>query len=193
MKRTLLRTLLIFTITQASLVFAQDAPPAPGVAAQTNPLSAHTRMLYQGAQKILLRTAETMPEANYAFKPADTVRTFGQIIGHVADAQYLFCSAVRGEKNPALKIEKTVSSKVNLIAALKESFAYCNKAYDALTDATASQSLPFMGSDMPRLGVLTINQVHTIEHYGNLVTYLRIKNIVPPTSEPEFMKSLRSE
>ena len=150
-----------------------------------NPLSAYTRHVYDGVQKVVLRSAEKMPEENYTFKPAETVRSYGQILGHIADAQYLFCSVALGEKNPAPKVEQTKTSKADLIAALNDAFAYCNKAYDAMTDATASQTLSLFGKDAPRLGVLSVNTMHSVEHYGNLVTYMRIKNIVPPTSEQQ--------
>ena len=128
-----------------------------------------------------------MPEENYNFKPTDAVRSFGQIVGHVADAQYIFCSIVLGEKNPAPKIEQTKTSKADLIAALKDAFANCDKAYNGMTDASATQMVTLFGGDTPKLGVLTVNNMHTVEHYGNLVTYMRLKNIVPPTSEPGFM------
>ena len=98
-----------------------------------NPLSAYTKHVYDGVQSVLLRSAEKMPEENYSFKPADTVRSYGQILGHIADAQYLFCSVALGEKNPGLKIEQTKTSKADLIAALKDAFAYCNKAYDSMS------------------------------------------------------------
>lgn len=153
---------------------------------QENPYSTFTKGAYAPIQMILLRTAEKMPEENYKFKPADTVRSFGQIIGHVADAQYLFCSVALGEKNPAPNIEESKSSKADLIAALKNAFAYCGKAYEGMTDASGSQMVKLFGNDTPRLDVLTVNNMHTIEHYGNLVTYLRLKSIVPPTSEPGF-------
>jgi uncharacterized damage-inducible protein DinB len=181
--------LLIFLLVPASVALAQGNPP-PAAASQNNPLAAQNKSLYGGEKRILLRSAEKMPEENYGFKPTNTVRSYGQIIGHLADSQYAFCSVVLGEKNPAPKVEQTKTSKADLIAALKEAFAYCDKAYDGLTDASAVQMVKFMGGDTPKLGVLTINNVHNIEHYGNLVTYMRIKNIVPPTSEPEFMKQL---
>jgi uncharacterized damage-inducible protein DinB len=120
---------------------------------------------------------------NYNFKPTDSVRSFGQVVGHVADAQYLFCSVVLGEKNPNPKIEQTKTSKTDLIAALKDGFAYCNKAYDGMTDVSATQMVKLFGGDTPKLGVLTVNNMHNMEHYGNLVTYMRLKNIVPPSSE----------
>jgi len=173
--QTLLRTLLICLL-------------ASGVApAQDNPLSAYNKHVYEGVKGILLRSAEKVPEENYNFKPTDTVRSYGQIIGHVADAQYIFCSIVLGEKNPVPKIEQTKTSKADLIAALKDAFAYCDKAYDGMTDASATQMVKLFGGDTPKLGVLSVNNIHTIEHYGNLVTYMRMKNIVPPTSEPGSM------
>ncbi len=175
--RMLLRTLLICLLA-----------PAAVAAAQENPLSAHHELVYEGVKKILLGAAERMPEENYSFKPTDAVRSFGQIVGHVADSQYRFCSVVLGEKNPAPNVEKSKTSKADLIAALKEAFGYCDKAYDGITDASAAQMVKGLGDDTPKLGALMVNSVHTVEHYGNLTTYLRMKNIVPPTSDREFMR-----
>jgi uncharacterized damage-inducible protein DinB len=148
-----------------------------------NPFSAINKRGYERTKGILLRSAEKMPEENYSFKPVDTVRTYGEIIGHLADAQYLFCSTASGEKNPGLNIEKSKTSKADLVAALKDGFAYCDKVYDAMTDASATQTVKFFGNDAPKFAVLSINIGHNMEHYGNLVTYMRIKGIVPPTSE----------
>ncbi|HVI08520.1 MAG TPA: DinB family protein, partial [Candidatus Binatia bacterium] len=140
---------------------------------------------YARTKGILLRSAEKMPEENYSFKPVDTVRSYGQIIGHLADAQYLFCSLASGDKNPDLNIEKTKTSKADLIAALKAGFAYCDKVYDSMTDAASLQMVKFFGHDAPKHALLQINVGHNMEHYGNLVTYMRIKGIVPPTSEQQ--------
>ena len=147
--------------------------------------SAINRHGYERTKGILLRSAEKMPEENYDFKPVDTVRTYGQIIGHLADAQYLFCSTASGEKNPDPKIEKTKTSKADLVAALKDGFAYCDKVYDSMTDAASTQMVKFFGNDVPKFAVLSINMGHNMEHYGNLVTYMRVKGIVPPTSEQQ--------
>jgi uncharacterized damage-inducible protein DinB len=162
----------------------KDKPQGPG---KDNPFSAFNERSFERTKGILLRSAEKMPEENYNFKPVDTVRTFGQIIGHLADAQYLFCSTASGEKSPDLKIEQTKTSKADLIAALKEGFAYCDKVYDSMTDATATQIVKFFANDVPKFGALNINIAHNMEHYGNLVTYMRMKNIVPPTSEQASM------
>ena len=169
MRRLLPITLLCFLAFPA---FSQD-----------NPFSTINKRSYERTKATLLRSAEKMPEENYSFKPVDTVRNYGQIIGHLADAQYLFCSTASGEKNPGLNIEKTKTSKADLIAALKDGFAYCDKVYDSMTDATAIQMVKFFGNDVPKYAVLNINIAHNMEHYGNLVTYMRMKGIVPPTSE----------
>ena len=150
-----------------------------------NPFSASNKRGYERTKGILLRSAEKMPEENYSFKPVDTVRSYGQIIGHLADAQYLFCSLASGEKNPGLNIEKTKSSKADLVAALKDGFAYCDKVYDSMTDAASTQTVKFFGNEMSKFAVLSLNIGHNMEHYGNLVTYMRIKGIVPPTSEQQ--------
>jgi uncharacterized damage-inducible protein DinB len=168
-----MRTLLICLLAPAIAAVAQD-----------NPLSGFNKRAYGQLKTWVLGSAEKMPQENYSFKPTDTVRGFGQVVGHVADAQYMFCSSVLGEKNPAPKIEQTKTSKADLIAALKDAFAYCDKAYDGATDASAAQMVKFFGGDTPKLSVLSVNNMHTAEHYGNLVTYMRLKNIVPPSSEP---------
>jgi uncharacterized damage-inducible protein DinB len=182
--RTFRRALLIGLLVPAALAFAQETPPRPGFTLpKENPLSAWNKHIYGHLKIILLRSADKMPEENYNFKPTDAVRSYGQILGHLADAQYEFCSIALGQKSPTLKIEQTKTSKADLIAALKEAFAYCDKAYDGMTDASATQTMTLMGSEAPKFGVLTVNGMHAIEHYGNLVTYMRMKNIVPPTSE----------
>ena len=181
-------TLLPCLLATATVALSQEPPKAEPSKAdvttqQRNPFSARNRQLYQGEKKILLGAAEKMPEQNYTFKPTEAVRSFGQIVGHIAESQYFFCSSVLGEKSPAPKIEQTKTSKADLIAALKDAFAYCDKAYDGMTDASGAQMVKLFGNDTPKLDVLTINNMHNMEHYGNMVTYMRIKGIVPPTSE----------
>ena len=131
----------------------------------------------------VIGAVQKMPEENYSFKPTPEVRSFGQIVGHVADASYMFCSLSLGESNPPKGIEKTKTSKADLVAALKDAVAYCNKGFDSMTDAKGSQMVKFMNFDIAKLTVFSLNTAHTDEHYGNMATYLRIKGIVPPTSE----------
>src|ERR1700721_3681781 len=178
--RTILRIVMVCLFVPAGVILAQEKPAA---AAAEKPLSAWNKKANTRVKDILLRSAQNMTEENYSFKPTDAVRSYGQIIGHVADAQYLFCSVALGEKNPGLDIEHTKTSKADLIAALNAGLAYSDKAYDGMTDASAVQTIKLLGNDAPRLSALTVNNMHNMEHYGNLVTYMRLKNIVPPSSE----------
>jgi hypothetical protein len=119
-----------------------------------------------------------MPEANYAVRPVDTVRTFGQMLAHVAGANYVFCAAARGEKAPYAEdaFEKSATTRAAIIQALEGSLAYCDAAYTALTDRSAGEMVegPFGSGRTARAAALTGNTGHLQEHYGNLVTYLRI-------------------
>lgn len=166
--------------------------PAGTAFAQATGLADTTRMMY-GVMKeqMLIAAAEKMPESAYGFRPVDAVRTYGQIVGHIADMQYMFCSIALGEKNPSPGVEKTATSKPALIAALKEAVAYCDRAYGSLTDASALELVKMRPSEMPRVSVLSVNMTHGALHYGNLVTYLRMNNIVPPSSEPGFGRPVK--
>jgi uncharacterized damage-inducible protein DinB len=182
--RTILRFLFVCLVVPVGVALAQDKPAAPATA-NANPLSSWNKVAYGRLKEILIRSAEKMPEENYSFKPVDSVRSYGQILGHVADAQYIFCSIALGEQNPAPNVEKTKTSKADLIAALNTAFAYCDKAYDGMTDATAVQTIKLFGNDAPKLAALEVNNMHNMEHYGNLTTYMRMRNIVPPSSEQQ--------
>jgi uncharacterized damage-inducible protein DinB len=160
----------------ASAPPAQSAPPA-------NPITASEKGFYSFVSGAVVGAAQKMPEESYSFKPTPEVRTFGQLVGHVADASYMFCSQAIGETNPAKDIEKTKTSKADLVAALKDGVAYCNKAFDSMTDTKGSQMVKLFNFNLAKLTVFSINTAHTDEHYGNMVTYLRLKGIVPPTSE----------
>jgi uncharacterized damage-inducible protein DinB len=149
-----------------------------------NPMSKETKGLYTTVKGYILKSAEKMPEANYSFKPSPEVRNFGAILGHLADDQYFFCSAAKGETKDT-KIEKEVTSKAALIAELNKAFAYCDGAYDALTDAKGPMMMKFGKGERTMSGILNFNVAHDFEHYGNIITYLRIKGFVPPSSEKQ--------
>ena len=169
-----LTALAVFQI----LVTAQDAPATPA-----NPIATSEKGFYMIVSGNVIAAAEKMPEENYSFEPTPDVRSFGQLIGHVADAQNMFCAIASGDTPSPKGIEKSKTSKADLVAALKDAVAYCNKTYSNMTDAQGSQMVKFMKYNLARLSVLSVNTAHTDEHYGNIVTYLRLKGIVPPSSE----------
>jgi uncharacterized damage-inducible protein DinB len=176
-KNTLFVCAFVALIAVSATAFAQE--PA-------NPLSGGEKGFYMMVSGALIAGAEKMPEENYSFKPTPDIRSFGQLVGHAANAQYMFCAIAAGEKSPnTANIEQTMTSKADLVQALKDGVAYCNKVYGGMTDAQASQIVKMFGRDLAKLTVLSVNTAHADEHYGNMVTYLRLKGIVPPTSEPK--------
>lgn len=169
------RILCISMLAIASAASAQT--PSTGAVASASTVWAQTI-------EYIIKSAEQMPEASYSFRPTPEVRTFGQLIGHVAGAQYTFCSAALNDKPMSEgDIEKTKTSKADLVAAIKASTDYCRRAY-AQSDADAQAMTKVFGSDRTRLYALIGNAAHNSEHYGNIVTYLRIKGMVPPSSQP---------
>lgn len=171
----------IILLLAASGAWAQTGSSNPTFA--TAPMVASSKVFYSNAKQDILRSAEKMPEDKYAFKPVDTVRSYGQILAHVADGQYEFCGAA-ASKHDEKGVEQNAKTKADIIAALKTAFAYCDAIYAGMTDANAAEMIPaFGGIKISRLSMLDFNVAHTMEHYGNLVTYMRIEGLVPPSSE----------
>ena len=132
----------------------------------------------------VVKAAEQVSEENYGFKPTPDVRSVGQLVGHIADANYMICSTGTGAANAnAGSIEKTKTSKADLSKAVADSFAYCEAQFDALPAAKAAEVVDLFGMKMPRLNVLHFTIAHDFEHYGNIVTYMRLKGMVPPSSQ----------
>jgi uncharacterized damage-inducible protein DinB len=178
------KIIIVSFVTAVVTVATVHAQPA-------NPLSASAKRTYDIIKGYLIKSAAKMPEENYAFKPTPDVRSFGQIVGHIADANYGFCSAVAGEKPPAggfapdaVSVEKTKTTKADLEKALADSFTYCDKVHAGMTDTAGAAMIKFFTGEMAKLSILEFNTHHDFEHYGNLVTYMRLKGIVPPSSEP---------
>ena len=139
------------------------------------------KQAYNGIKNNLTRMAEKMPDSDYVFKAAPDLRTFGALIGHVAQSQMGTCSAVNGAMKKSDAGSKT--AKADLVAALKESFVECDKAFDALTDANAKDMIKGPRGERSRLGMLVGVLAHGNEEYGYMAVYMRIKGIVPPSSD----------
>ncbi len=138
--------------------------------------------LYEQFRDWLIASAEQVPEELYSFQPTPEVRTFGKLIGHVASASYLFCSGALGEENPSGENFEELTSKARLVEELKKGFAYCDGAYE-MAESKAMEETTFFGQQNTRLWVLNFNATHNAEHYGNIVTYMRINGMTPPSSQ----------
>ena len=170
---------------------AIPATAQTGQPAQANPMSTWLRGAYMGNRNNLLRTAQKMPEENYDLRPGtqQEVRTFGQQVGHLANYNYLWCSQAKGEKNPSPGNNEKLATKAEFIKALTDAFNYCDSVYNALTDASGAETIDITQENGQqrrnlRLGLLTLNYAHNNEIYGSMVILMRMKDVVPPASEP---------
>jgi hypothetical protein len=174
------RTLVLVTLGCAVVAAAAWAQTQ---SAPANPIATSSKMMFQIVSGYVTKTADKVPDDLYAFKPTPEVRSLGQIIAHVAQDHYNICAAAFGEKPPVEGIEKSKTTKPEIVKALADSVAYCQKALGNLTDANSGDMVPFFGQKLARVSILDFNTAHDYEHYGNLVTYMRLKGIVPPSSE----------
>jgi uncharacterized damage-inducible protein DinB len=151
-------------------------------------LAGSTKAMHAMIRRNLAEAAENMPADEYAFRPTPQVRTFGQIVGHVIDSNFFFCSQVVGEKSPATVDYEKITAKAALVKALNDSLIYCDRVYAATTDANFMQPVQIAhvvgtgSSNTVRGAVLMYNIAHNNEHYGNLAIYMRLKGHVPPST-----------
>jgi uncharacterized damage-inducible protein DinB len=140
--------------------------------------------IYSSAKGYLVRAAEQVPEDKYAYKPVATVRSFGAIMAHLADSNFAFCATAAGKPTAeGSSIEQTAKTKAQIVAKLKESYAACDAVYSAMTDAGLVKKTTLFGSPATVSQVLVLNAGHNEEHYGNVVTYMRMMGMVPPSSQ----------
>ncbi len=172
------------------------AIPAAAQSAQQSgpkdPMATWLHSAFNNNRRNIEKSAEKVPEELYGLRPGPQmeVRTFGQILGHLANFNYLWCSQAKGEKNPGQGSDyEKLSSKALLLRALNDAFTYCDGVYSSLTDASGLEIVTVTQENgrqaqVPRMSLLVLNYGHNNDHYGNLVTYMRIKGIVPASSEP---------
>jgi hypothetical protein len=162
---------------------------APLLAQSANPVTDEFRSGYQSLKRDLLATAERMPEEFYSFRPTPEVETFGRRVAHIANGNYGTCTGLEGE-GKALN-GQTRTSKADLIGALRESFAVCDRVMAQLTDANAPEMVdawlgqpPKRGPKRSRIGQIDGLLRHCSELYGYMAVYLRLKGLVPPGTQP---------
>ncbi len=157
--------------------------PVTAAAQDDDPVMESTRQLYEAGKRFVMGTAEQSPEEDYGYRPAETVRTLGQVLGHVADVHFVTCSIALGEQNPNVSsVEQANPGKAETIAALTRSYEYCDRAY-AQGSAQLAAPADLFGQATTRFHALNLNVSHDFEHYGNMVTYVRMRGRVPPSSQ----------
>src|SRR5271155_4093370 len=161
----------------ASLANAQVSPNLPNPTTAPNPLTMTLSIFRSNMQDKIMKSADAMPESKYSYRPTKDVRTFADILNHVADISYILCSNVKGESNPATP--GATGSKTKTMARLKGAFDYCDSVYSGFTDAHLNDPADFWGAKTNQMFVLTQVANHDALHYGNLVTYLRLNGLEP--------------
>jgi uncharacterized damage-inducible protein DinB len=191
MKRVVTLALFACLFAMPALAQAPAAAPAQAPAAQAapatppaQPLSATLKSMWDGLKLNLVQSAEKMPEADYGFQPTKDVMTYGQLLAHVANSSFSYCARGKGEDNPNKEdFQKTRTAKADIVKALNDAVAYCDGVYGAMTDAAAMELVKSGQNLVPKARFLITNISHDNEHYGNLVTYMRLKGMVPPSTE----------
>ena len=175
---------LTVAIALAALAaFAAAATPCNAQANEAALLSsAHAGAGY--FQGMITGSAGKMDAADYSFRPTPAVRSFAELIGHVADSNYDFCAIMKGETRPSTRVVETAKTKVELEAALAESFKYCEPALSAMNGPRGNEIVKFQSREMTASTVMNYRNYHGLLHYGNAIVYLRLKGKVPPSTEP---------
>ena len=158
------------------------APAAAQMQHGGDHMVASIRPLYETVRDHLVRSAELMPESDFSFKPVPEVRSYGQLLGHVANSAYYFCSLGSGTANPSQANFEETTDKAGLVKAVRDAFTFCDLAF-AINDAKAMEQVQVFNVERDRMHALVLNIGHLNEHYGNIVTYLRMKGLVPPSSQ----------
>ena len=182
----MLRTVALSACLAAASLPAAAQTTGAGFGNALSPsMAASVKAMHATIRKNLAEAAEAMSAEEYAFKPTPDVRSFGELVGHVTNANFFFCSQAKGEKSPGTTNYEKTTDRAALVKALNDSLKYCDDAYSATTDASFSQAVTMAGQGNPqtvRGAVLMFNTAHNNEHYGNMVVYLRLNGHVPPST-----------
>jgi uncharacterized damage-inducible protein DinB len=177
--------IVVAMLTVAVMPLSAQAPAQPPPP-QTFP--AYLQGQYATLKRNITGSVEKMPAEHFAFKPVPEVMSYAEMLTHIVETQYGYCSTVKGAANPGASLNFKASDKAAVGQLVKDSFAYCDDVFAAVTNQNALEMLT-RGSapnqrQLARVNQLTQLIVHGNEHYGNLVTYMRMKGIVPPSSTP---------
>jgi len=174
------------TIPTVALLAAVIAAPLPAQAPapQPNLLVGSIQLGAGNIHDVFAVASDAMSEADFAFTPAKDARSFAQLLAHVAESNYQFCSTAMGEKSPVADVEKTKTTRAEVRQVLTESFEYCDRAFATMNDETNAKAMrEFRGHQFPALAVLNYRNYHALLHFGEAITYMRLRGKVPPTIE----------
>jgi uncharacterized damage-inducible protein DinB len=174
----------------AAVVGARQGSPGQAAPEPANLIEEVHRRYYTPVQNNILRAAEAFPEDKYTWQPTPEVRSWARLIGHIIDDNNMFCWAISRSGGPPAFVDTPHSaesganktSKAELVAGLRASVERCHRTFEALTPAAMGEASGMMPG-MSKIGALIYNTSHTNEHYGNLVTYMRLQGLVPPSSQ----------
>jgi uncharacterized damage-inducible protein DinB len=178
------RTLVLALGFSMSVSAANAQAPAGG---QRFGLAASLQRSYNGIKLNLTEAANKLSDADYSFRPSPAIRIYGAQFGHTAFFHYVWCSAAQGVPNPNKedfeKDEKKMASKAEVTKILADSFAYCDPVFASLTDESAVQFVRNGANEETRAAVLANLIRHDNEEYGVITVYIRMKGLVPPSTE----------
>ena len=187
----------VTVLMAGSSAFAQQAaptataPPAAGMAAAqpdmspvTNPVSTFVKAGVARYGKNMVAAAEAMPAEKYGFKPSPEMNSYGHLMMHIAQTNNTFCSKISGQAAPDAKIAET-DTKDKLVAAIKDSFAFCTTALEKVDDSKLGEQFVLFGTrPISRGGALVALGGSWTDHYATQAIYLRLNGILPPTAQP---------
>ena len=162
--------------------FSTASLPAVAAQATGDATIASVKTTYEVVKGYITKAAAQVPDKTYLYQPTKEVRTMGQLFGHIANASAMICGAATGMKPASAGDAEKLATKAEIQKALAASFAACDHAFTMITAANANESVKLFGMEHTRIGTMAFNNAHNFEHYGNVVTYMRINGMVPPSS-----------
>jgi uncharacterized damage-inducible protein DinB len=176
--------LMLFVVWSCASAFAQTSDGSYAQALSMS-MASSAKALHATIRRNLAEAAALMPAEAYTFKPTAAVRSFGEVVAHVATANFFFCAQANSEQPQQTNYELGDTSKATILKVLNDSLAYCDKVYATTTDTNFTQPVKMLvapGGQTMRGLLLDFNTTHNNEHYGNMVVYLRLKGLVPPST-----------
>lgn len=167
-----------------ALTVSVSAAPAPEP--QSTAVRDSIKSVFDIGARYIVRSAEQIPESLYGYRPTPDVRTFSELFTHIAGSNYQFCTgASREDAAPGTAAAESAKTKAEIQKVLADSFAFCDRAFATVNDTTGGETTSIFGGaiNSTRLGILSFGAAHNMEHYGNIVTYMRLNTMVPPSSQ----------